>query len=89
MKFILILQSAIIFLGAAYWFLFLRTASVPPTVPDVIVTPIATTTNSTIPPISPEPAEEFYQGTTSIRYDDTGPTDAGMEFPIPDAELQL
>ena len=91
MKAIILLQSIIILLGA-YYIYTLSQAKAPADVTPMIHLEQATTTEHPgyVPPTGPPPTDESLDvpsdATTSTP---TGPSDAGMEYPVPDPGIQV
>ncbi len=92
MKFILLLQSLIIFAGVAYWYAVLRVSD-----GGQVTRPVIDVAESLVLPPKASPQvvpttqqeEEFVQGTGTVLYDPEGSSDAGMEFPVMEVEPQL
>ncbi len=89
MRIILFIQSLIILFGAGYWYIVVRPylqAEKQPVEVEVTA-PVREQTQSTSE--QPEVVEETNYATSTIKYDETGPTDTGMEFPIVDDGIEV
>lgn len=83
MRIIIIIQSLIILVGAYY--IFTLSQADPVTSNPVLVTPPQATPNNYVPPSSNPPVVESVPVTASSSI--SGPSDAGMEYPILDSEV--
>jgi hypothetical protein len=86
MKLIIIIQTLIIIAGAYYVYLLSN--------PKEIVEPVSETSMPVVEPGTPRqdytpPTENPPADPTTLNSEVTGHSDVGMEFPIPDEEIQV
>ncbi len=87
MRIIIIIQAIIIVVGAYYFY---SQSQKPPvdTAPVLVATTTPAFLEGYTPPTENPPAYDAV-ATTSVESDITGHSDVGMEYPIPDSELEV